>query len=225
MSITNEEKLTTILKKSGMIKNIMYEAVEVLEHETSAEGPKLLQFIFENVFSLEIDESDEVDEHISDEETTLFWENDLDDFVTSSYSALLTKAIKEGIKSEEFYSHLYQIIFSSFLLDERYKKAIALVLLVRKNEMPYREIDLSGKPIIESFESFDIKYPNFTNQVDFILNLKLDYKTDFSYALMRELDKIEQWDDKIIGLAKILHIHKQVSREEFEAVSKRDSED
>lgn len=225
MSITNEEKLTTILKKSGIIKNIMYEAVEVIEQADSNERVKLLQFIFEKVFRLKIDETDEVDEFISDETTTLFFDNELNDAVISNYSALLTKAIKEGMKSEQFYSHLYQIIFSSFLLDERYKKAIALTLIVSRKEMPYREIVLSGKPAIETFESFNERYPNFTEQVDFILNLNLDYKTDYSFALMGELNKIEEENDKIIALTKLLNIHRYLIREEFEADYKRGGED
>ncbi|NQJ21231.1 hypothetical protein HO566_01525 [Streptococcus suis] len=211
-----KNKVSEILSKDGMIKNIMFECVKELESFDSEQQIEFLELLFTNFGKFEIDKEVQSGEFVTEEQTEAYFSSSLDKFVVGMYQAILKLAIKNNFPVTTFYREIHELILSSKLLTEDYQKALALTQLTQQKEMPYLNVDFSVLQVTKDFSEFNQKNPDLMEIFDYIFRLDLEYKTEYSSLLLNELDKFSTKEDRVICLAKILDAHKFQIKKEFE---------
>ncbi|CYU08710.1 hypothetical protein HPA88_06010 [Streptococcus suis] len=211
-----KNRVSEILSKDGMIKNIMFECVRELDNFDSEQQIEFLELLFTNFGKFEIDKEVQSGDFVTEEQTEAYFSSSLDKFVVGIYQAILKRAIKNNFPVTTFYREIHELILSSKLLIEDYQKALALTQLTQQKEMPYLNVDFSVLQVIKDFSEFNQENPDLVEIFDYIFRLNLEYKTEYSSLLLNELEKFSTKEDRVICLAKMLDVHKFLIEKEFE---------
>lgn len=191
---------TDINKSYEMLKRIW---------ESSTDGKKAIQTIFELSEIIESDESMPVDEYI-DKDTT--------DILLAKYSNYVNSYLRLLVDSRpsvnEFYTKLWEFINSDTFLQTEESKALAFSLIWNDFRLPYYAFDNSGKMDDEEFLEIRKRITIEISKARLVIFTNHDLKTEKAASLLSIINELNDEKDKQVLLAAILSLHERRIRRE-----------
>lgn len=189
---------------SGKIMNVYYELYNIVEQLDEKEQPAAIEFICEQIDSIESNESYVITKnYYTDEQlkriTRRFAEADLH----GKISALAEKAAKEMLPPAEFYALLWNKLKKMF--KTKHERALLLYELTTNDLIPYRAV---GTGISMSNEEYQMILKEIGNELisetEYILALDYDQKTQRASLLVDNLIKLNDRKKQCVYLSIII---------------------
>lgn len=190
---------------SGKIMNVYYELYAIVEQLDEKEQPVAIEFICENIESIQSDDSYEIiKNYFTDEQlervTRKFFETDLLGII----STLAENAAKEKLPPLEFYTQLWNRLKNKY--KTKRERALVLYELTKNDLIPYRAVGTGLSMSNEEYRQIlkDIG-KDFISETEYILDLDYEQKTQRASLLVDKLLMLNDRKKQSVYMAKIIN--------------------
>ena len=190
---------------SGKIMNVYYELYNIVEQLDEKEQPVAIEFICEQLDSIESDESYKITkDYFTDEQlkrvSRKFAETDLH----GKISTLAEKAAKEMMPPAEFYAQLWSKLKTTY--KTKRERALLLYELTKNDLIPYRAVGIGISMSNEEYrEILNEIGKELLYETEYILSLDYEQKTQSASLLVDNLLKLDSREKQSVYLSKIIN--------------------
>lgn len=126
------------------------------------------------------------------------------EYVDQVLNSLLKKSYSERYSSRQFYHNLWAAFINGGIitLEKEYAFAIYYVIIDRK--IPYFVLEQGLQMDNQMFENYMIENRDVIAKLRFILNHSFTQKTEEASLIVRELTKLETFEEQVIAMVAIL---------------------
>ncbi len=198
----------------GKTIDVLFELYTILDSLECNDQINAFQFICENNRKIESDGSNVV-------KKKYFTEKQIDKSLDRLYSkkiidvihSLVIDSIKNDIDAKQFYKKLWQLIHSTKICKSKRDRVLALYFVIDSELIPYQNVGF-GKIMDESTyrDITDHLDPNLIEEIEYIINLNYEQKTQISSLLLERLLSINDKDQRIVLLSIIIDVEKSKTK-------------
>lgn len=126
------------------------------------------------------------------------------EYVNEVLNSLLKKAYNIGYSSREFYHDLWAAFLNGGLITTEKEYAFAIYYVIIDRKIPYFMLEQGLRMDNEAFENYMIQNRDVIAKLRFILNHDFPQKTEEASLIVRELTKLETYEEQVIAMVAVL---------------------
>lgn len=126
------------------------------------------------------------------------------EYVNQVLNSLLKKSYSESYSTRQFYHNLWAAFVNGGIvtLEKEYAFAIYYVIIDRK--IPYFVLEQGMRMDNRTFENYMVGCRNVIAKLRFILNRDFTQKTEEASLIVRELTKLDTFEEQVIAMVAVL---------------------
>lgn len=198
---------------SGKIMNVYYELYLIIERIDEKEQPAAIEFICENIDSIDSDNSYIITkDYYTDEQLKRVSRKFVETDLHGQISSLAENAAKEKLPPKEFYTLLWSKIKKTY--KTKRERALILYELTKNELIPYRAVGTGLSMSNEEYRQIleDIG-EDFLSETEYILNLNYEQKTQSASLLVDKLLMLNDRKKQSVYLSMIIKAVEQDVKE------------
>ena len=200
--------------------NFTWQLYELIMACSETLQPKLFQYCCE--LWAAVDSSDEIDTpiNITQEKKEQLKEiyGKLSDNILAS---LIKRSLVEVISESEFYTKLWKGIINTTLFETKEIQVFAMYNTMIDDRIPYFELDTTLKMSNDDFKQLLRDTLKVYRKVRYILSIQFTQKTEGPSLIIKELEKLGNFEKQTILLMRIIQDYKRREERLIDEISKR----
>ena len=138
------------------------------------------------------------------------------EYINEILNSLLKKAYNEEYSSRQFYHNLWAAFINGGIITSEKEFAFAIYYIIIDRKIPYFVLEQGLHMSNQVFENYMLENRDIIAKIRFILNHSFTQKTEEASLLVKELTKLETFEDQVIAMVAILSTlrdeHKRLRR-------------
>lgn len=126
------------------------------------------------------------------------------EYVNQVLNSLLKKSYSERYSSQQFYHNLWVAFVNSGIITSEKEYAFAIYYVIIDRKIPYFILEQGLQMDNQMFENYMIENRNVIAKLRFVLNHSFTQKTEEASLIVRELTKLETFEEQVIAMVAIL---------------------
>lgn len=148
-------------------------------------------------------ETQQIEAVISKEELDILTDQ-YGEYINQVLNSLLKKSYKEGYSSRQFYYSLWQAFINGGIITTEKEYAFTIYYIIIDRKIPYFTLENGLKMDNQTFENYMMNNQEVIAKLRFILNSNFVQKTEEASLIIRELVKLETFEQQVIAMVAIL---------------------
>lgn len=126
------------------------------------------------------------------------------DYVNEILNSLLKKSYNIGYSSREFYHDLWAAFINGGIITSEKEYAFAIYYIIIDRKIPYFALEPGLQMDNQRFENYMIENRDVIAKLRFILNHGFTQKTEEASLIVRELTKLDTYEEQVIAMVAVL---------------------
>ena len=126
------------------------------------------------------------------------------EYVNEVLNSLLKKSYNNGYRSREFYHNLWAAFINGGIITSEKEYAFAIYYVIIDRKIPYFVLEQGLRMDNQMFENYMIEIREVVAKLRFILNHGFAQKTEEASLIVRELTKLETFEEQVIAMVAVL---------------------
>lgn len=125
-------------------------------------------------------------------------------YVNEVLNSLLKKSYNNGYSSREFYHNLWAAFINGGIITSEKEYAFAIYYVIIDRKIPYFVLGRGLRMDNQIFQNYMIEKREVVAKLRFILNHGFAQKTEEASLIVRELTKLETFEEQVIAMVAVL---------------------
>lgn len=174
-----------------------------IKDDTPEQQVECFQALCEQYGSVKSNETVIIEKTISETELDILTDQ-YGDYVNAVLNSLLKKSYIEQYSSREFYHNLWAALLNGGIITSEKEFAFAIYYIIIDRKIPYFVLEHGLQMDEQRFENYMIEEKNTIAKIRFILNHKFSQKTEEASLIVRELIKLDSFEEQVIAMVAVL---------------------
>ena len=201
----------------GKITDVLYELYSILESFEYDEQIKAFQFFCENNHKIKSDGSHFIQKkYYTDNQIEISFDRLYRKDILNVIESLVRNSIKNNVLPTQFYKELWDLVQSSKICKIKRDRVLALFFIMDNDLIPYKNTGF-GEQMDESTynDIVDEIDSELVNEIEYIINLDLEQKTQKSSLLLDRLLSVQNKKQRIVLFSIILDTEKNKLKDDI----------